>query len=108
MKEDTDEEVIKLSEEKKIGIIRLWRWSKEYYALTPEKSAEVWKGWDEIEKKFGKVKQVCGYDATGMGKFDGFAISEVTDIGDYLTYIEAGSKYWTKYMEYVEFYPGVR
>lgn len=101
--------MIKLSEEKKIGIVWLWKWNEEYYALTPEKNAEVWKGHYEIDRKWeNKVKMVSGYKAHGMGKFSSFAFYEVTDIGNWVAYAEEISRYWNKYVEYEEIYTGIR
>jgi len=99
-----------LSEEKKIGIVVLWKRNKEFYALTPEKEAELWKEWAEISKRWEtKVKLVGAYTAHGMGKFDDLFINEVTDIGDWIAYAEevVRSALWGKYYEDYEIYTGI-
>ena len=96
-----------MSNEKKIGIIVLMKY-RDYYALSPEKEAEVMKGWRELEKRWGeKVKWVRGYYSLGMGKFDGLQVWEVNDIGDWEAINEENMRSWGKYVEHYEFYTGI-
>ena len=97
-----------MSEEKKIGIVGLMKYNKEFFALSPEEFAEFDRGWTEILQKWEKkVKTVHRYHAVGMGKFDFIEVWEVTDIRDWEACIEEWIRYWGKYVEHYEVYIGI-
>ena len=100
--------MIRLSDEKKIGVVLLWKNNDEYFRLTPEKRVELNEEWNKISKRWKeKVKLVVSYHAVGMGKFDGFEVWEVTDIGDWEALNEEAVRCWNKYFEYFEVYIGI-
>ena len=96
-----------MSEEKKIGIVVLLKFNKEFFELTPKKEAELHKAGAKIYKRWETIKLVCGYHAVGMGKFDYFEVWEVTDIGDWEASVEEWTRCWGKYVEYYEVYIGI-
>jgi hypothetical protein len=90
-----------LSDEKKIGVVVLWKNNDAYWELTPEKLAKwVEEGNDIFERCKEKVKRVVSYHAVGMGRFDGFEIWECTDIGDWEALNEEVLRWCGKYLEY--------
>lgn len=75
--------------EKKIGIVALYKLSREYFELTEEEKNKDDRSWQEFLQKWeGKVKTVATYHSVGMGKFDYLSVSEVTDIGDWEAFNE--------------------
>jgi len=96
-----------LSDEKKIGVVVLWKNNNEYFGLDPEERAKLSEEWNKISKRWKeKVKLVVSYHAVGMGKFDGFEVWEVTDIGDWEAFNEEAVRCWGKYLDY-ESYMGI-
>ncbi len=105
---DRWEKLTRLSDEKKIGVVVLWKNNDEYFGLTPEKRTELNEEWNEIFKRWkDKAKLVVSYHAAGMGALDGFEVWEVTDIGDWEAFNEEVLRLWNKYMEYDDFYVGI-
>jgi len=97
-----------MSDEKKIGVVVLWKSNADYYELTPEKQAKWTKeGNETFERWKEKVKRVVSYHAVGMGKFDGFEIWECTDIGDWEAFNEEVLRWCGKYLEHYEVYIGI-
>ena len=54
-----------------------------------------------------KAKLMVSYHAVGMGKYDGFEVWEITDMGDWEAFSEEALRCWNKYWEHYEFYIGI-
>ena len=97
-----------MSDEKKIGVVVLWKSNEDYYRLTPEKQAEwIEEGNEIFERWKEKVKRVVSYHSVGRGKFDGFEVYECTDMGDWEALNEEVLRWCDKYLEYFEVYIGI-
>ena len=94
--------------EKKIGIVALYKLSREFFELTEEEKKKVDRSMKEFVQKWEeKVKMVARYHAVGMGKFDVLWVGEVTDIGDWEAYNEDAERKIGRYFEYSEVYMGI-
>ena len=60
-----------MSDEKKIGVVVLWKNNDAYWELAPEKLAKwVEEGNDIFVRWEEKVKRVVSYHSVGMSRFD--------------------------------------
>ena len=93
-----------MSEEKKIGIVMLTKFSPKYFELTVEQEAELLKEFQEFGKKWEeKVKLVRNYHSAGTGKFWAILVYEVTDIGDWVAFREEYVRTFPPYLEFEQY-----
>ncbi len=98
----------RMSEEKKVGILLLIKYTDETFTWPPEKMAELRKGFDETAQKIAdKGVWVIWYNSVLMGKFDAFVVFEVNDLKDWVWIGEEYMRYWSRYFKYFEVHIGV-